>query len=185
MNKLKSVLLIGLLFLGLSACEKEPPVIPNQEEIITNMELELVPVGGGASTTLTFSDIDGDQGEPAVINGGTLQSTTVYNGTISLSNQSVTPSEDIGEEVLEEGDEHQFFFQSDITDLVVSYGDMDVNSLPIGLQVQVTTGAAGTGELTVTLRHEPVKDAAGVAAGDITNAGGETDIEVAFPINVQ
>ena len=37
----------------------------------------------------------------------------------------------------------------------------------------------------MTLRHEPAKDASGVAAGDITNAGGETDIEVTFDVTVE
>ncbi|HBK71516.1 MAG TPA: type 1 periplasmic binding fold superfamily protein, partial [Flavobacteriaceae bacterium] len=35
------------------------------------------------------------------------------------------------------------------------------------------------------LRHEPNKSASGVSDGDITNAGGETDIEVIFNITVQ
>ena len=38
----------------------------------------------------------------------------------------------------------------------------------------------GHGQFTVTLRHEPDKSAQGVSAGDITNAGGETDIEVSL-----
>ena len=34
------------------------------------------------------------------------------------------------------------------------------------------------------LKHEPNKSAAGVAGGDVTNAGGETDAEMEFPITV-
>ena len=43
----------------------------------------------------------------------------------------------------------------------------------------------GSGTITVTLRHEPNKDAAGVSSGDIANAGGETDIEVTFNVEIQ
>jgi hypothetical protein len=39
--------------------------------------------------------------------------------------------------------------------------------------------------IRVTLIHEPMKSAAGVSSGDITNAGGETDIEVGLPVVVQ
>jgi len=39
--------------------------------------------------------------------------------------------------------------------------------------------------VTITLRHEPAKDATGVSDGDITNAGGETDISVNFPVEIQ
>ena len=100
-------------------------------------------------------------------------------------NQSLTPAENIGEEVAEEDDEHQFFFQSTVAGLTVEYGDNDDNGNPLGLLTTVSTGVAGTGTLTVTLRHEPDKNAAGVSDGSIDNAGGETDIEVTFPIDVQ
>jgi len=49
----------------------------------------------------------------------------------------------------------------------------------------LTTDAAGSGTITVILRHEPDKGASGVNDGDITNAGGETDIEVTFDVTVQ
>ena len=49
----------------------------------------------------------------------------------------------------------------------------------------LTTGDAASGNITIILRHEPVKDAEGVSDGDITNAGGETDISVTFPVVVQ
>jgi hypothetical protein len=117
--------------------------------------------------------------------GGTLSANTVYTGSIELLNEAESPAEDITEEVQEEDDEHQFFFQSTISELVVSYTDQDEDGNPVGLNTSITTGAPDSGSLTLTLRHEPVKDAAGVSAGDITNAQGETDIEVTFPIDVQ
>jgi hypothetical protein len=67
----------------------------------------------------------------------------------------------------------------------VAYGDVDGNGKPLGLQTTVVTGDVSTGTLTITLRHEPDKSAAGVSGGDLTNAGGETDIEVTFDVTVQ
>jgi hypothetical protein len=66
-----------------------------------------------------------------------------------------------------------------------AYDDMDGSGNPIGVANTYLTGDAGSGTFTVTLRHEPNKTAAGVADGDITNAGGETDIEVEFPVTIQ
>ena len=66
-----------------------------------------------------------------------------------------------------------------------SYSDADANNLPIGIQNKVQTGAASEGTFTITLRHEPAKPAEGVSDGDITNAGGETDVEVTLPISIQ
>ena len=67
----------------------------------------------------------------------------------------------------------------------VAYGDTDSEGRPIGIVGTMTTNDAGTGTLTVTLRHEPAKDAAGVVDGDITNAGGETDVEAEFDLVVE
>ncbi len=87
-------------------------------------------------------------------------------------------------EILSEGDKHQFFFNSTITGLTVSYDDRDSTNNPIGLSNKLHTSASGSGVLKVTLKHEPNKSAAGVSSGDMTNAGGETDAEISFPITV-
>ena len=71
-------------------------------------------------------------------------------------------------------------------EVVITDADFDGDSNPIGLEFTVTTSATlGTGTLTITLRHEPSKSATGVSDGDITNAGGETDIQDVFSISVE
>ena len=100
-------------------------------------------------------------------------------------NETVTPAENITEEVEEEGDEHQFFFTPTNNVVTVAYADMDINGDPIGIEFTLRTTNASSGNLTVTLIHEPNKNAAGVSSGDITNAGGETDAEATFAIGVQ
>ncbi len=74
---------------------------------------------------------------------------------------------------------------STLAGLSVSYTDTDADGNPIGITTELITSDAGSGVLTVILRHEPNKGASGVSGGDITNAGGETDIEVDFDVNVQ
>ena len=66
-----------------------------------------------------------------------------------------------------------------------SHNDSDANGDPLGLEMTATTGDASAGDVTVILRHEPDKDAEGVADGDVTNAGGETDVEVTFDADVE
>jgi hypothetical protein len=59
-----------------------------------------------------------------------------------------------------------------------------VNGKPIGLAFTLKTGtAAATGNIVVVLRHMPAKSAAGVATGDITNAGGATDAQITCSSN--
>ena len=187
LNTMKSKFYLALLTIFaaflLSGCDPDDPVIPNEEELITTLTYTLAQVDG-LDVVLSFVDLDGDGGDAPTIIGGTLEANSVYTGTISLLNSTVTPPEDIGAEVAEEDDEHQFFFASSISDLSVTYNDEDGNGNPVGLETTITTGEPGSGTLTVTLRHEPAKDAAGVADGDIANAGGETDIEVTFDIEV-
>jgi hypothetical protein len=93
--------------------------------------------------------------------------------------------EEVEEEIEEEDDEHQFFFSTTGgLNATVAYDDTDGTN-PVGLKTKVTTAEASQGTLRVTLRHEPNKSAEGVSAGNITNAGGETDIEVEFDVTVE
>lgn len=168
------------------ACNADDEVeIENEEEVITTLQYVLTPTAGGNAVTLQFEDADGDGPGAPVLTVDALAANTTYNGAITLSNVTETPAEDVTEEIEEEDDEHQFFFSSTVSGLTVAYADEDGDGNPVGLATTLTTGAAGSGTLTVTLRHEPSKDASGVSAGDITNAGGETDIEVTFNIDVQ
>jgi len=176
------VLTIGLSF---SSCGDDDPDIPVEPEVITTLTYTLTPSGGGADVVLSFVDLDGDGGDAPSVVGGSLAANETYSGTIVLLNESVSPSDNITEEVAAEDEEHQFFFRSSIDDLSIAYNDADENGNPLGLSNTLTTGAAGSGSITVILLHEPSKDADGVSDGDITNAGGETDIEVTFSIDVQ
>lgn len=183
-NYLPFLLLLTLGFF-FSGCEQDDPVIPNEEELITTLGYTLTPVNGTDVVTLLFQDFDGDGGDAPIITGGMLAANETYTGSLQLLNESETPTEDITAEVEEEDLEHQFFFQSDIAGLNVIYGDQDSEGNPLGLRSTLITGDAASGTLTVTLRHEPNKSASGVSDGLLENAGGETDIEVTFPIDVQ
>lgn len=182
---MKRLALFTISILILSACEKGEPEIPNEEEVITTFTYTLIPQDSGSNVVLTFKDLDGDGGNAPDINSGILSANTTYNGTLTLLNEQVSPSGNITEEIEEEDDEHQFFFKSSISDLSFSYNDIDRDGNPIGLNTTLTTSASGSGTITIILRHEPDKYASGVSDGIIDNAGGETDIEITFNIDVQ
>ena len=181
----KNVFFILFILIAVVSCKDDDPPIPNEEELITTVIYTLTPAGGGAAIEFTFRDLDGDGGNDPVIKTFPLDSGVVYTGALTLLNESETPAEDITEEIMEEDADHQFFFSVHQAQVTVSYEDSDDNGNPVGLQTELTTGAISQGHLTITLRHEPDKFAAGVSNGDITNAGGETDIEITFPIVIQ
>ena len=82
---------------------------------------------------------------------------------------------------------HQFFYQSIPSDVITnfSYVDFDDHGKPLGNLFECKTNAVvSTGTLRITLRHQPNKDGINVANNDITNADGETDIEVNFPVQL-
>lgn len=186
MKKTTLVLLSAILSMTFfTGCDPEVPDIDNEEEVITTLRYTLTPNNGDSAVVFSFQDLDGDGGNAPVISEGVLDSNTAYIGSLELLNETETPIGDIGEEVLEEGTDHQLFFSTTLNGLTISYDDMDTEGKPIGLATNVTTTAAGNGTLTITLRHEPIKDAAGVSNGDIANADGETDIEVTFNVIVQ
>ena len=185
--KKSSFFIFPVLFISvfsITSCDKSPS-IGNEEELITTMNYTLTPVGGGASVLLSFKDLDGDGGSNPIVVSDTLAANTTYQGVLTLYNESVSPSENISEEIENEGTVHQFFFQNTASGVTTSYADVDTDGKPVGLLTTLSTTNAGTGTLKITLRHEPDKAATGVAAGDIANAGGETDIEVTFDVVIQ
>ena len=78
-----------------------------------------------------------------------------------------------------------FFLESDPASgagsISVSNGNKDSNGDAFNQTIDFTTGDAGTGQLTVTLKHEPTDK----AATNPTDAGGETDAQAIFPVIVQ
>jgi hypothetical protein len=185
---MKTIKFLAILFITtifLSSCTKdEDPTPVNEEEVITTATITLT--NGANTITLKSKDADGDGPEaPVVTVSGNLTAGTTYNGAIVLLNETETPAEDITTEVREEGDEHQFFYSATNSIGTFAYTDTDSNNDPIGITFTLTTGAAGTGVVGVILRHEPNKLATGVQNGDITNAGGSTDVDVNFNVTVQ
>ena len=192
MKKINLLLALGVFsMLFITSCEKDEPddpIIPNEKEVITTLNYTLTPESG-TPIILSFRDLDGDGGNEPIISDGTLASGMSYIGSMELLNELEDPAEDITLEVAEEELEHQFFYETsfptELSDVNIAYNDLDEEGNPIGLSTVLTTGEMGSGTITVTLRHEPNKDAAGVSSGDIANAGGETDIEVTFNVEIQ
>lgn len=183
MKNLKLIALLVIPAIFSTSCSNDDAPV-NEEEVITTVRTTLT--GGGQVITLTSRDLDGDgPNAPVVTVSGNLVAGTTYTGSTEFLNELESPAEDITIEVQEEGADHQVFYQLASTVGTITYTDTDANGKPIGLNFTLVAGTSGsTGTLTVTLRHLPNKIATGVAAGDITNAGGNTDAAVTFSVAV-
>jgi hypothetical protein len=182
MKKFNFLFLIACLSFTFFSCSDDTDV-ENEEELITTLTYTLTPKSGGSPVIFSFKDLDGDGGSQPVIVNGRLKANTTYDGVIKILNESESPAEDITKEVIAEADEHQLFYAT--TGATVSYADTDSKNLPLGVKTTLATKTAGSSSLKITLLHEPNKSAQGVKDGIITNAGGETDIEVNFTMTIE
>jgi len=188
------LLILSIVFTGCSDDDDHDdhshPV--NEQEVITTVEVTLS--DGDNTYVLSWEDLDGNGPDPAVVTGGTMP-VGAYDGFIQILNKTVeqfnadgSPNEEyyVTLEILEEDYDHQFFFNSiDGLDVTAFYTDMDDYGNPIGQQFGLVAANAGSGGLNIVLLHQLNKNAAGVPDGDITNAGGETDVDITFPITIE
>jgi hypothetical protein len=197
------VWMIPALALACSDVEGDDDHHHHGQEVITTVALALTPVAGGDTATFIWTDPEAD-GNP-VIDGISLAPETSYTLTVSFLNGLEDPPEDLTPEIRDESDEHQVFFtgsgvQGPATGpngsavVTQAYGDSDENGLPVGLENDFASLTAGTGDLTLTLRHLPEQDgnavkvavlAAQVAENGMNSIGGETDVMVTFPVEVK
>jgi len=176
--------------------DDDDPEPENETEVITSVTLTFTPVGGGTPAVGSAIDVDGlGPGNFTQVLTPILSASTQYNLTMEiLDDRDPTDVEDIGEEVEEEDDEHQFYFVvsggvftedgSNIPGTI--YQDQDDNGLPVGLETTWTTGTAGSGTLRVVLKHQPGEKNQTSATNRTTGlATGDTDFDFTFDINVQ
>lgn len=180
---IKTLAIFSLLAVFTSCEDDDAPEVINEEEVITTVEYTLTNTADAANVVVYKSvDADGDgPNAPVVTTTGTLMASASYMGSISFLNELESPAEDITVEVVEEGDEHEVFYNASIPNVVIAKDDVDANGNPLGVMSTLQTGTASTGTLTIVLRHEPLKP----NDGSLSNAGGETDVQVVFDLTVQ
>ncbi|MBX7079799.1 MAG: hypothetical protein K1X88_11465 [Nannocystaceae bacterium] len=195
----------------LGGCAEPFDADPDAEtEIITTVRLTFTPEGGGAAITAAFTDPDGDGGMPGNAEPIALLASGAFTLAVEFANALEQPEADITAEVREEAQDHQVFLLGTAVrgpatgtdaaapllhaydDVESDYGENTGDDLPVGLVNRITVQAAGTGTLTVLLRHMPPQGgtpqkvaglAEGLAAGE--PLPGEVDAQVDFMVTVQ
>lgn len=172
-----------------TACKKEelPTPEPVEQELITTVRL-IVTNSSGFNKTFNYK-VDNGFGSSTQgnieIDDVVLAPGTNYDVEVQVWDESKKPAENITEEVIAESHHHLFIFQSNpVTGAgAISFnnGSKDDEGEPLNQKGQITTGAAGSGSLTVTLKHEPTNKNA-TTPGE---AGGETDAQATFPVKLQ
>lgn len=187
MKQMKKTLRVLLVIAGFAliftSCKKDPVEEQNDNEVITTVQLNFTPVGGGAALTYKWEDLDGDGGANPIIDVVTLAPATTYNVQLTLLDKTKTPPVITSDEVLSEAIDHRFYFEPTGVNITVSNLSNDPNGIPVGLTSTWTTGAASTGAIKITLRHY---ENGGKASADlVSDAKSSTDVEASFNATVQ
>ncbi|MBP7821599.1 MAG: type 1 periplasmic binding fold superfamily protein [Saprospiraceae bacterium] len=180
-NFLFFYIITSLFFLNVGCQPQEE----NEQELITDVSMSFTD-STGQQYHLSYIDADGAGGNAPQIIGDTLFSNTNYAVSIAVTNSSTNPATDITQEIKNEGTQHQFFYLMDATNgATFTYNDADAGGNPIGIEAKFSASQPSNAQLRLVLRHTPNKSASGVSTGDITNAGGETDIDITYPLVIQ
>jgi len=203
-NPFKNLQLLAILFsvIIIIGCSKDDDVAPEEEnevEVFTDVTL-LFTNTADVNDVVTASAQDPDGTgiqELQILDAITLAADTEYTLTYEILN-ALDPAdiEDIGSEILEEDNEHQFFFSFtenvfanptgngniDAAADPINYNDADENGNPVGLSSTWTTSstASSGASFTVRLQHQPDVKTATSGSND-----GDTDFALTFALNIK
>jgi hypothetical protein len=189
------------IILFVVSCDKDDSPDPeNEEETITKAVLVVTNTSDNSSETYNFEveghhhdhdddhaddgdDNDDHEGEHMEVE---LESNSTYLFEITFFNESdPSNSIDVTKEIIEEADEHVFFYEltdSSITIESAAGDTIDSSGDPIHLKTEWTTTSVAIVDIVAYLIHEPITKT-GVSTR--TDLGGSTDAEIEFEAHVE
>ena len=193
------MIILSATFFIISCSDDDEMSAPPEEEeleVITDVTLVFTD-SNGTAVRASAQDPDGEGVQGLIVDDPILLSRDMqYTLTFEIFNNLETPGEDIGEEIADEDDEHQFFFSFtpdafdspmgngniDTASDPINYDDMDDNGNPVGLETTWTTPITplAGGNFTVRLQHQPDIKTATTGATD-----GDNDFNLSFVLNIQ
>lgn len=163
-NKTKNSIFISVVLL-LVSCTPDT-IINNTAESINTVKVFSTKL----NKTYVYKKVSGQTFSDTIFLTKSISDTfqvTFFN-EVSGNVKELTP------EISAEKNDHQIFFNaSPDANIAFRYLDEDDNKFPLGLEVEVTTGAASKGSLDVVLKHQP-----NIKSG--SQNVGSTDIDASF-----
>ena len=190
-----NILLLLFIATGffITSCSDDPSSVdtegPGEVELITQVTVELEELDAqdnptGRNSIVQWTDEDGPGGDAPTIGTLALTPGVSYRGNIDLQNTTEDPPESITEEVEEEAEDHQFFYDYDGNGITIERTDTDSKGLLLGLQFDVAVSADATdGSLRIQLLH--FEDAEKNSNDFPSNQTGiDTDVDITIPVTL-
>ncbi len=173
----------SLLF---TACKKDDPPTPVEEELITTLKLTFTGTGPAIAPFIYKVDNGfGNTGGNVVVDTIVIPANMTFLVGAEVLNEQKNPVEDITEEIVEEGEDHLFLYESSPSSgagsITYINGAVDAAGNPFNITLNVKSGSAGNGTLTVRLMHKPTNKNGKTPS----ESGGSTDLEAVFPVRLQ
>lgn len=188
MKKIKHTTVISALAIvtSLLSCKKDkdlsplPAPVNNPPEVITSLHLTFVDSSNISSVqTFKFRDPDGDGGNPPVQRDTIkISANKTYSVSVSFFDETKNPIANITNEINNEKNDHQLFFNFSGVNVQSFYLDKDGNNLPIGLMNLWRVKATSNGTVKVVLKHQP-------GIKNNSQSTGESDADVDFQLKIQ
>ncbi len=126
----------------------------------------------------TWSDIDGQGGEPAIVEGIELQKGKMYSVSLELIDQS-NPEipKDITFEIERAGNEYLICLTPENSAVNIDYKDFDKNGFPVGVRSKWSSASSIATEINIHIQYQPngIKNTVNCDAGT-------TDLDITFPL---
>lgn len=185
MKYLKIISLAMMLPLLAISCKKKPnPILEVPQEELDDVQVHFILLDDNQQATTDTTSIIFDKNGASNIDLLTVHAAKKYLMLIHIFNEE----ESINEEIMEDGDMHQFFFIPSDSGLITSfeYLDEDQNGRAIGLKNKIEWAATEiTTDFKIILRHgldKSHENAVDYNDPNYRNAGGEDDLQVSFEI---
>jgi hypothetical protein len=181
---LKSFLAVSLLAVFVTSCKKDKDDDQHEHdhEVIGTVNLKFTKAGTGEVSTFSWKDLDGDGGNPPVIQELALDENAVYNVSVELLD---IEGHDLTHDIEDhEADHHRFYYEVTVTGGAITISDLDKDDdgVTLGLKSKWTTTGHSEGTVKITLRHYQNDNK---AEADLVNSSkSATDAELVFPVHV-
>ena len=163
--------------------DDDNPLPVNEEELITDVVLTFTNTND-ASDIVVMNSIapDGQDGTSIQSVVGDFNSGEEYSLSLQITNETESPADDVlNDDIIPEADEHFFSYAVDGINLTMTRDANDIdgpNGSKLGVRTTWVAGAASTGNVRITLTHEPTSTDDSNGFG--TPTGGSQDLNITF-----